>query len=252
MSGSVTTIPLLPSSPYFDSSSHPVKTITLGGPPGPNKERQESPHAHEVSPVLLPLELLIPDLGGDRVYRLRRDSNGDWKTYSHISYPAGHGPRHVSSYDGVIYALQELIPSVAASPIPTSAEPTIVDTVVSTLSGPLPEGVIAAEILIPTPNEKFPTPYIYTTNRNIPSESGDTISVLSISPTLTLLAEIPTGLKHLRGIKFGGPEDRWLIAGGAQGGGVKVFERVDGGKGLKEVARLELEKELKPTGFLWL
>lgn len=39
-----------------------------------------------------------------------------------------------------------------------------------------------------------------------------------------------------------------MIAGGVLGGGVKVLERVDGGKDLKQVASLELEA---PTGFLW-
>lgn len=204
-------------------------------------------------------ELLIPDLGGDRVYRLRRTSSDSstWEVYSYITYPAGHGPRHVSSYDNTLYTLLELIPSISASPLPSSndknredKEPTTVDKVISTLSKPQPDSVIAAEILIPSPNDSYPTAYIYTTNRNIPSSSGDTISVLTPSTPPTLLREISTGLKHLRGIQFGGAYDQYLIAGGAQGGGIKVFERVDGGKGLKEVA--SLEEDIKPTGFLWL
>jgi hypothetical protein len=48
---------------------------------------------------------------------------------------------------------------------------------------------------------------------------------------------------------FGGPDDKWLVAGGALGGGVKVFERVDGGKGLKVVAANSSVEA--PTGFLW-
>ena len=44
--------------------------------------------------------------------------------------------------------------------------------------------------------------------------------------------------------------DRWIVLGGTQGGGVKVYERVEGGCSLSEVAALpEVEA---PTAFLWL
>ena len=59
-----------------------------------------------------------------------------------------------------------------------------------------------------------------------------------------------TGLNHLRGMAFGGPDDKFLVAGGANGGGVKVFERIDDGKSLKLVASNDSVKA--PTGFLWL
>ena len=43
-------------------------------------------------------------------------------------------------------------------------------------------------------------------------------------------------------------DSKFLVAGGAQGGGVKVFLRTDGGKGLKELASVDLQA---PTAFLW-
>jgi hypothetical protein len=49
---------------------------------------------------------------------------------------------------------------------------------------------------------------------------------------------------------FGGMDDRWLIAGGVNEGGVSVFERVDGGKGLRVVAEQKYVEA--PTGFLWV
>lgn len=50
---------------------------------------------------------------------------------------------------------------------------------------------------------------------------------------------------------FGGPEGKYLVAGGQKGGGIKVFERT-GLKApyLKEVARLEDVD--KPAGFVWI
>lgn len=121
----------------------------------------------------------------------------------------------------------------------------------SKFPGPPSEiGMLAAEILIPPPNELFSTPYIYVSNRNDPSPEGDVIAIFSAADPekLELVAEVRSGLKHLRGMLFGGPDLKYLIAGGVHGGGVKVFERIDGGKGLKEVASHSLDA---PTGFLW-
>lgn len=153
-----------------------------------------------------------------------------------------------------MYTVHELTNELSAYRFPPAPEgPTHLATLSTLLSTP-PEArsnMFAAEILLPAPNAHFPTPYIYVSNRNDPSPGEDTIAVFSTADAeggMQLVAEVRSGLKHLRGMQFGGPEDRWLIAGGVLGGGVKVFERVDGGKGLEEVASLGLEA---PTGFLW-
>jgi len=108
--------------------------------------------------------------------------------------------------------------------------------------------MLAAEILIPPSNAAFPNTYIYVSNRDEPNPMGDTITIFEPG-TMEMVGEVRTGLKHLRGMLFGGEDNKWLVAGGAQGGGVKIFERIDGGKGLKEVAKTE--EVLAPTSFLW-
>jgi len=250
-------VSLLPSSPHLDTTS--LKVLKLDGPPGPNQERQDQPHAHEIYELLGSEELLVPDLGGDRVYRLRRSSEtGHWALYSFISYPAGYGPRNAAVYNGILYTLQELKPSVAFCELPSGPETTSVasEKVVPTTFEVQPPAVLGALILIPELNETYAVPYIYTSNRDIPSDAGDTIAIMTTAPDVKLIAEVSTGLRHVRGMQFGGPGNKWLIAGGANiwnaasGGGVKIFERVDGGKGLKEVAYLE--DDIRPTGFLWL
>ena len=124
--------------------------------------------------------------------------------------------------------------------------------------------MLAAELLITPPNLIFKKPYVYVSNRNDPHPEGDTIAVFSTvtpsEPKLTLLSETRTGLRHLRGMVFFGEDERFLIAGGANGGGVKVFERIDDGSTLKEVASLGVEAAgsgagdagFCPTGFLVL
>jgi len=112
--------------------------------------------------------------------------------------------------------------------------------------------MLAAEILITKPNSSFPTPYIYISNRNDPSPYGDSLSIFDFTSNSSqpeLIAEVRTGLSHVRGILFGGSDDKYLVAGGVNGGGVKIFEITDGGRRLKEVARNEFVSA--PTGFLW-
>ena len=111
--------------------------------------------------------------------------------------------------------------------------------------------MLAAEILIPTPNELFPSSYMYVSNRNDPSPEGDTISIFAVAgDTLDLISEVATGLNHVRGMALGGPNSEWLVIGGTNGGGVKVFQRVEEGKNLKEVAHDPSVQS--PTGFGWL
>ncbi|MDX6323045.1 MAG: 6-phosphogluconolactonase, partial [Propionibacteriaceae bacterium] len=61
---------------------------------GPDTERQEAPHAHQV--VLDGDEILVPDLGTDLVHRLRIDDAGRLsRAAAPVSLPAGSGPRHL-------------------------------------------------------------------------------------------------------------------------------------------------------------
>lgn len=57
---------------------------------GPDPERQEAPHAHFVQ--FAGDELLVVDLGSDRIHRLDLDG----KVLGGIEFPAGSGPRHLA------------------------------------------------------------------------------------------------------------------------------------------------------------
>lgn len=170
------------------------------------------------------------------------------------SYKLNHHFTDLQIIDGELFTLLELSSRLVRHTFPPL--PTLPKFVTSTATmsspPPQPNDMLAAEILIPQPNTSFPTPYIYLSNRNDPSPAGDIISIFDFASDpskLQLVAEVRTGLKHARGMLFGGQDDKYLVVGGANGGGVKVFERIDGGKGLKEIARNEGVKA--PTGFLW-
>src|ERR1700742_2093749 len=70
-----------------------------------------------------------------------------------------------------VYTVLELKNFVVAHKVPPlPAEPTfLISTPTTRNPPPHPNGMVAAEILIPTPNEKFPTPYLYVSNREDPS-----------------------------------------------------------------------------------
>jgi hypothetical protein len=109
----------------------------------------------------------------------------------------------------------------------------------------------AAEILIPRPSERFPTPYIYVSNRNKGTQTtlGDSIAIFEHvnhgqpNEGLVLVKQVFTGLHQIRGMEFGNAEqgcEEFLIAGGdagANGGGVVVLRRTEGGRNLEILAR---------------
>jgi len=238
--------------PYLPAKA--AQIISFSGT-GPVTSRQEGSHPHQV--LIHRNEVIVPDLGADKLWRLHREGS-EWTIKDKIDAPAGGGPRHSLVLDGVLYTLLELSNHLTAHSFPDLPEEAKLLEKVATLSNPPPDPTsmdpppLTAEILSPPASSGFPTPYLYVTNRNDSSPEGDILSIFEIKPegSLQLIQEIRTGLNHLRGIAFDDEENRYLVAGGAFGHGVKVFERVDGGRNLKEVA--SLKDVQSPTGFYWL
>ncbi|KAI0061966.1 putative isomerase YbhE [Artomyces pyxidatus] len=248
-SGSVVTTPLSTTAPYFSDATS--SAVPLSGT-GPNKERQEASHPHHVVYVPELGELLVPDLGADKTWRLQREKE-KWAVKGHVAYAAGSGPRHVVYHDGLLYTICELTSTLTShrlSSLPSSASTLLSST--STLTDPPPElgDRLAAELLYSS--SPSATPHLYASNRNDPSPLGDTLSIFSLEKpgAPELVTEVRTGVKHLRGVEIGGEGGRWVVLGGAQGGGVKIYEKVDGGRGLKEIVGLPGVDS--PTAFLWL
>lgn len=204
-------------------------------------------------------ELFVTDLGGDKVWRLGECSPpGNWSIHGFIEQPKGSGPRHMAIRDDYLYVLHETASTLSVQKIPSypnGTSPFISVVSVVPTDGPSDAQWFAAELLIPPTTDEFPIPYIYASNRNIANRGpsgdhdprGDPIAIFehvgkgTANETLELIAEVYTGLEELRGVEYGfdiwkGGE-KYIVALGAQSGGMVVFERVDGGRGLKEVAR---------------
>jgi hypothetical protein len=153
--------------------------------------------------------------------------------------------------------LHELASTLTVQPVP--AAPNGTSSIASTLSiippNP-PNGAVwaAAEVIIPTPNTAFPTPYIYTSNRNTGTQDarGDAITIAQYSGgALSAVAYVYTGIDQIRGMGIGGANNEFVIVGGYAGsGGVAVFRRTNGGANLTFVAR---DTTLPTrTSFVWL
>ncbi|EEB93934.1 hypothetical protein MPER_07344, partial [Moniliophthora perniciosa FA553] len=162
-SGDFAILPISREPPYIHSQT-PVITHLTGS--GPNKERQLSAHAHGAYWSEETKEILVPDLGGDFVYRFRKDG-GAWNMAGKIKFEPGGGPRHIALHDGVLYTLLELKSSVVKHTFPSLPQEPMFLAASSTLLHPpaLTNEMLAAEILIPPPNSADKTAYVYPSRK---------------------------------------------------------------------------------------
>jgi len=198
---------------------------------GPNKERQEGPHAHWIEPSLDDRSVYVADLGLDRVVRYGFDAmNGTLSTaptrseWSHsvldqsAKLAQGTGPRHVAFSTGGIhmYVLGELQSTVTV--FHSIGTDDFVPTAFQRISS-LPKGFSdrndAAEIAL-HPSGKF----LYTSNRG-----NDTIAVFNVERRggrLILSANVPTGGKEPRHFAID-PSGNYLLAENQLSNNIVVF-----------------------------
>ena len=176
-SGNVSVFPL-------DAAGVPAERsdlLALSGT-GPDAERQEHAHAHQVVPS--GADVLISDLGSDRVWRSRLDPVAGRLGAPEPAVEAkpGTGPRHlVRSADGTLLLAGELAGNVSwYQPVGGPALEQRGGVASSTLPGP----VYPSEICIGR-DERF----VYVANRG-----PDTVSAFERDgANLTMIAEVPTG-----------------------------------------------------------
>ncbi|KAG8731610.1 hypothetical protein FRC10_001614 [Ceratobasidium sp. 414] len=186
-SGTIRAISFSKSAPHFLTRKAPIQFSGSG----PNSARQSSSHPHQVFPISS-TELLIPDLGADRVVRLTKNSDGNWTETGDVKAAPGAGPRHVQLHNSVLYIVDELTNKLTAHILPPTSGSSLI-TSLSTLPestySPItdrpgsvspngtsePRPLLAAELLLVTK----PTPLLFVTNRNEAHPEGDSIAVFS-------------------------------------------------------------------------
>jgi 6-phosphogluconolactonase len=227
-SGTIAVFPVLPDGRLGEHTA----LVKDEGATGPNKERQEAPHAHWIETSLDARSAYVADLGLDRVLRYGFDAtNGTLSTapvqsnWSHSALDLsaklalGSGPRHVAfSRNGAqMYVLGELQSTVTAFQMIGTDD--FVPTVFQKISA-LPKGFSgrndAAEIAL-HPSGKF----LYTSNRG-----NDTIAVFNVQRRggrLSLVANIPTGGKEPRHFAID-PSGNYLLAENQLSNNIVVFK----------------------------
>jgi 6-phosphogluconolactonase len=206
------------------------------GATGPNKKRQEAPHAHWIEATTGNRLIYVADLGLDRVLIYDFDAatgtltpseplppNGIPTKRAHQPLSAtvspGAGPRHVAfSPDGsIIYVLGELQSTVTVF-VPEALHGFFNAQQISTLPKGYSGRNDAAEIAF-HPNGKF----LYTSNRG-----HDSIAIFALDPakgTLALVAHVSTGGKQPRHFAID-PSGKYLLAENQLSNNIVVF-RID-------------------------
>jgi 6-phosphogluconolactonase len=187
---------------------------------GPNKSRQEGPHAHSVNMDPTNQFAIVCDLGLDKVfiYRLEPDGKLTPNDPPTVSVAPGSGPRHFTFHPNgkVAYLINEMGGTINVFDW-NAAKGTLKE--IQTIST-LPDGLKApnnttAEVQL-TPNGMF----LYGSNRG-----HDTIAMFSVDPAtgkLTSLGEVPSGGKTPRSFAID-PTGTWLLAAHQSTDNVCVF-----------------------------
>jgi 6-phosphogluconolactonase len=226
-SGNIVVFPILPDGKLGEHTA----AVKDAGALGPNKERQEAPHAHWIEPSLDGHSVYVADLGLDRVLWYAFDatkgtlSPGPVRSgWSHslldesVKLVPGTGPRHVvfSRDGGDMYVLGELKSTVTA--INLIGPDDFVPTSFQKISA-LPERFSgrndAAEIAI-HPSGKW----LFASNRG-----HDTIAIFSIDPAtgkLRPLGDYSTGGKEPRHFALD-PTGQFLLAENQYSNNIVVF-----------------------------
>ncbi|KAJ6596340.1 Lactonase, 7-bladed beta-propeller-domain-containing protein [Mycena vulgaris] len=190
-------------------------------------------------------EVFIPDLGGDKIWRMgEAGAPGNFGIHGSIEHPEGTGPRHMAILDDSIYVIHETANTITKQAVPTypnGTSPIVANVTSLPADRPANATFAAAELLLPGPSAAYPYPYIYVSNRNIGGTQdprGDTIGIFE-PRNLEVVEQVYTGLVNIRGMELGigAVGEGYLVALGAVSGGMVVYKRTEGGTALEEVAR---------------
>jgi len=222
-SGNVVVFPILSDGKL----GQPTANVKDAGALGPNKERQEAPHAHWVQVSPDNRFVFVSDLGLDGILSYRFDSSKGTLTPNDppiAKLDPGAGPRHVAFAPSgkFIYVVSELKNTVTAFSYNADKGTLHEFQVLSTLPDAFTGRNDDAEISV-HPDGKW----LFASNRG-----HDTIAVFSISPadgSLTHIGEFPTGGKEPRHFTID-PTGKFLLAENQNSNSIAVF-RIDTAKG---------------------
>ncbi|MER5302499.1 lactonase family protein [Streptomyces lasiicapitis] len=211
-SGSVTTVPV-----HADGSlnSAPAGIVEHQGS-GPDKERQEGPHAHQVLPDPGGRWILSVDLGTDSV-RVCVPGDGALTPRHEVALRPGTGPRHLAFHPGgrVAYVLNELTPTLTVCSW-DPADGTLRPLAETPVLAAEPDGDAYPSEVVVAPDGRF----LWTATRGT-----DVVSVFALDDegaTARLTASVACGGVWPRDLAVD-PSGRFLYAANERSGDVTWF-----------------------------
>jgi len=197
----------------------PASVVLTNSGSGPNRDRQEAPHAHAVVFDARNEFLLGADLGTDHVwsYRFRAPTGAaSANDPPAASLPPGAGPRHLAWHPNGrwLFSVNELTSTVTAFAWDAATGRLTPQATVSTLPDGFAGPNATAEIAV-HPNGRF----LYASNRG-----HDSIAVFRIGETGSLqrIGIEPTRGRTPRHFALS-PDGRWLIAANQESNSLAVF-----------------------------
>jgi 6-phosphogluconolactonase len=204
-----------------DGRLSPSMALLAHAGSGPNKERQEGPHAHDVVFSRDNRHLVAVDLGVDQVFVYTFDpASGALKPAPQQSAatPPGAGPRHFAFHPGgrSAFSINELSSTITSYTWNGGTGALTPGASVSTLPANFQGTSSTAEIAIDATGS-----FVYGSNRG-----HDSIAVFAVTPSgaLSLVEHTPTGGKTPRNFTID-PTGRWLVAANQDSSTLTVFRR---------------------------
>ena len=213
--GSVSTFPVAP-----DGRIEPAAAFVQHTGSGPNKERQEGPHAHFIASSSDNRFVFVVDLGLDEVAVYHFDPARGSLIPNHPPFAklaAGAGPRHLAFHPNgkFAYVLSEVNSTVTAFAYDAQNASFSALQTLSTVPNDFSAHNDTAEIVV-HPSGKF----LYASNRG-----HDSIAEFTIDPaqgTLTLAGDFPTQGKEPRNFAVD-PTGKFLLAANQESNNIVVF-----------------------------
>jgi 6-phosphogluconolactonase len=223
--GSVAVLPI-----GAEGRLRPASAVRRHEGTGPNRERQEKPHAHAIHLDGAERFALAADLGADRVFVYRYGAaTGSLEPNQPgaAGFEPGSGPRHLAWHPSgaKLYAINELRSTVTAFRYDARRGALEPFQAVSTLPPGFSGQNTAAEIAV-SPDGR----HLYASNRG-----DDSLAVFAIDAASGALApagRVPTGGRTPRQFAID-PSGRWLLAANQDSDGIAIF-RLDPASGHPE------------------
>jgi 6-phosphogluconolactonase len=205
---------------------------------GPNKGRQEKPHAHGIYLDAAERFALVPDLGADRVFVYRFDAQkGTLEPHGAGTLDLGSGPRHLAFHPSGkhVYVINELTSTITVFSWDAERGALAPLQTVACLPAGFSGTSWTAEVAVSADGR-----FVYGSNRG--DDSLAVFAVDSSSGRLTVKGHAPAGGKYPRHFTVD-PTGRFILAGHQNSGTIAVL-RIDHTTGMPALtgATVKLDK----------